>query len=450
MVTKTLNQINEKIAEGNAVVITADEMPSIVEEYGIEKAVEEVDVVTTGTFGAMCSSGIWLNFGHTDPPIKIARAWLNDVEVYSGVAAVDAYLGATQPSTKLGIQYGGGHVIEDLLRGKNIHLNAIGSKTDCYSRENLETELTLSELNQAIMSNPRNCFERYNAATNTGKETLYTYMGKLLPENGNITYSGVGELSPINNDPKFQTIGIGTRIFLGGGTGYVIGNGTQHNPENHFSTLMVQGDLKGMSPEFVRGATFTGYGCTVYIGLGIPIPILNSSIAKYSGRSNKEITTNIVEYCISSRNRPSLKTVNYDELKTGIIDLNGKEVPATPISSFSKAKQIATILQKEIIGGKFIISQSVQSLPSEGKCNPMVEKVVTRSSPKKTTTSILSPVKTIRIDNNRCVNCGLCLAYCKSGVFTKNNQWEIQVNAKNCTFCYQCKNVCPLKAIKYE
>jgi uncharacterized protein (DUF39 family) len=57
---------------------------------GPEKAAEKVDVVTTGTFGAMCSSGVWINFGHSDPPFKIAKCWLNDVQGYGGVAAVTA------------------------------------------------------------------------------------------------------------------------------------------------------------------------------------------------------------------------------------------------------------------------------------------------------------------------------------------------------------------------
>ena len=93
---KSLDLINARIRDGNARVVTADEMPAIVDELGEEGALEEVDVVTTGTFGAMCSSGAFFNFGHADPPIRMERIWLNDVEAYAGIAAVDAYLGATQ------------------------------------------------------------------------------------------------------------------------------------------------------------------------------------------------------------------------------------------------------------------------------------------------------------------------------------------------------------------
>ncbi|WP_456487846.1 homocysteine biosynthesis protein, partial [Candidatus Alkanophaga liquidiphilum] len=79
-VKKSTAEINEKIRDGSVSVVTADEMTELVRELGAERAAREVDVVTTGTFGAMCSSGVFLNFGHADPPIKMQRVWLNDVE----------------------------------------------------------------------------------------------------------------------------------------------------------------------------------------------------------------------------------------------------------------------------------------------------------------------------------------------------------------------------------
>ena len=177
---KSIEEINRRISDGNARVVTAAEMVQIVTEMGPDSAVHEVDVVTTGTFGAMCSSGVWLNFGHSEPPMKMSRVWLNDVEAYAGVAAVDAYLGATQPSTSTGIEYGGGHVIEALVNGKTVTLRAEGAGTDCYPLKELEVDINLENLNQALLSNPRNCYERYGVATNSSESSLNTYMGKLV------------------------------------------------------------------------------------------------------------------------------------------------------------------------------------------------------------------------------------------------------------------------------
>ncbi|HQC41820.1 MAG TPA: homocysteine biosynthesis protein, partial [Petrotogaceae bacterium] len=111
---KSYEEINRKIQRGEAVVVTAQEIIGIAQEKGIKQAAEYVDVVTTATFGPMCSSGVFLNFGHSDPPIRMTKTYLNGVEAYSGLAAVDAYLGATQNSQDMGMEYGGAHVISDL------------------------------------------------------------------------------------------------------------------------------------------------------------------------------------------------------------------------------------------------------------------------------------------------------------------------------------------------
>jgi uncharacterized protein (DUF39 family) len=256
---KTIQAINEKIEDRSARVVTAAEMTEIVTELGAKGAVHEVDVVTTGTFGAMCSSGVWMNFGHAEPPIRMTRVWLNDVEAYTGVSAVDAFIGATQLSESLGMEYGGGHVIEDLVRGRSVHLRAESYGTDCYPRKNLSADIRADDMNQATMSNPR--VGAFGAvATNSSQKTIYTYMGKLLPDFGNATFSGAGEISPILNDPQFRTIGVGTRIFLGGAEGYITGSGTQHSPDTGQGTLRVEGDLRQMSGITLRWSWGTNPG----------------------------------------------------------------------------------------------------------------------------------------------------------------------------------------------
>jgi uncharacterized protein (DUF39 family)/CBS domain-containing protein len=368
---KSLQEINERIRDGSARVVTAEEMPSIVDEFGTAGAVREVDVVTTGTFGAMCSSGVFFNLGHSDPPIKILKAFLNKVEAYGGVAAVDLFLGATQPSEDRGIEYGGAHVIEDLVAGRQVDVEAQGAGTDCYPQLELETSLRLEDFNQATMVNPRNAYQRYNAATNSSDRTMHTYMGTLLPRYGNVHYSGSGVLSPLSNDPNFDYIGIGTRIFLGGASGYVIGAGTQHNPQNNFSTLMVTGDLKKMSTRYLRAATFHKYGPSLYLGIGIPIPVLNEKIAKNTAIRDRDIQVPVVDYGIPRRDRPALKVVSYEELKSGHIDLNGKEVSTSSLSSYLMAREVAETLKRSVENGEFLLTQAVEPLSRIGSSRPM-------------------------------------------------------------------------------
>ncbi len=384
-VHRTIAEINEKIRHGKAVVVTAEEMIDVVQEKGAVKAAMEVDVVTTGTFGPMCSSGAFMNFGHSQPRIKASKVWLNDVPAFAGLAAVDIYIGVTEPAEEDPLnkvfpgefKYGGGHVIQDLVSGKPVLLRAEAYGTDCYPRKKLEKEIILKNVQEAFLFNPRNGYQNYNCAVNLTDKTIYTYMGVLRPHGGNANYCSAGQLSPLLNDPLYKTIGIGSRIFLGGGQGFVVWRGTQHNPNakrgaNHVpragaGTLCVLGDLKQMSPEWLVGASFQGYGCTLIPGLGVPIPILNEEIAQHTAVKDEDIYTQIIDY---GKDYPeggptqSLGEVNYKQLKTGKIKFNGKEILTTPLSSYSKAKQIAEILKEWIRKGEFLLGEPQQLLPS--------------------------------------------------------------------------------------
>jgi uncharacterized protein (DUF39 family) len=378
---KSFDEINEKIKKGKAVVVTAEEIIDIVAEKGVKQAAKEVDVVTTGTFGPMCSSGAFINFGHSNPPIRMSRVWLNDVPAYAGIAAVDAYIGATELSKSRGMEYGGAHVIEDLIAGKNIKLYAESYGTDCYPKKEISTYINKYNINQAFMFNPRNAYQNYSAAANSSERIIYTYMGTLLPRLGNVTYSTSGQLSPLLNDPYYRTIGIGTRVFLGGAQGYVAWEGTQNNPEQSrgengvplggAGTLALVGDLKQMDTRFIRAAVFERYGVTMFVGIGIPIPILDEDMVIKTAVKDSEIFTDIIDYSVSKGPRPVLKHVSYAELRSGKVELNGRYVTAAPLSSMKKAREIAQILKQKIMKGEFLISQPVEPLPALNKINKL-------------------------------------------------------------------------------
>ncbi len=383
--TKSYQEINEKIKKGQVVVVTAEEVISMVQDEGTEKVLEKVDIVTTGTFGAMCSSGAFLNFGHADPPLKMSKVWLNDVPAYAGLAAVDAYIGATELSEARGLEYGGAHVIEELISGEKIKLKAIGFRTDCYPRKEIETWVTLDDLNQAYLFNPRNVYQNYSVAVNSTARIYHTYMGTLLPNYGNATYSTSGELSPLLNDPEYRSIGIGTRLFLGGGTGYVAWEGTQHNPaqkrdENGLplsgaGTLALIGDLREMNRKYLRAGVFHNYGTSLYLGVGIPIPLLDEEMVRRGSISNKELKTTVYDYGVQKRSKPALGMVSYADLRSGSIELKGKRIPTAPLSSLEKAREIARELKEWILAGRFYLTEPVAPLPFRDGVKPLREEV---------------------------------------------------------------------------
>ncbi len=382
---KTIAEINDKIKKGKAVVLTAEEIIDLVKEKGVAKTAQEVDVVTTGTFGPMCSSGIYINIGHSKPKIKLGggSCTLNDVPAYAGFAAVDIYLGCTHlpeddPRNKIHpgkFLYGGGHVIEEFIAGKDVKLTGTAYGTDCYPRKELKTWINIKDVNEAVLFNPRNAYQNYNVAVNLSDKIIYTYMGVLKSKLGNANYCSAGQLSPLLNDPLYRTIGIGTKIFLGGGTGYVAWQGTQHNPsakrkENGVpcspaGTLAVIGDLKQMKPGWLVGTSMVGYGVTLMVGIGIPIPILDEEMVKFTSVRDDELFAQIVDYseAYPQGKSGSLGEVSYAELKTGKITVQGKEVPTGSLSSYPKAREIARTLKEWIQKKQFLLSDPVAPLP---------------------------------------------------------------------------------------
>lgn len=388
MAGKTYEEINAKIKRGEAVVVTANEVIDIARDIGVKKAAEKIDVVTTGTFGIMCSSGAFLNFWHTKPKIKMQHVWLDDVPAYGGVAAVDCYLGATELAVNDPanahypghFRHGGGHVIEALIAGKAVRLRADAYGTDCYPRRAYEQTLTLDEIRQAFLFSPRNCYQNYNVATNCSDRTVYTYMGVLKPHMGNVHYSSAGQLSPLLNDPYYRSVGIGTHIFLGGGEGFVAWPGTQHAPSDPRNargiplggagTLAVIGDMKQMDARFVRGVSLTGYGVSLMVGIGVPIPILDEDMLYYTTVTDADITAPLCDYGPDGypTGEPcTLGHVTIAELKSGEIEFEGKRIRTAPLSSYSKALEIAETLKGWIRGGKFELGQPSRLLPTDEK-----------------------------------------------------------------------------------
>ncbi len=380
---KTVAQINARIQKGEAVVMTAEEVVRLVRSQGVAATTRQVDVVTTGTFSPMCSSGAFLNFGHSDPPIRMAKVKLNKVSAYAGIAAVDAYLGATETAPKRS-SYGGAHVICDLIAGKEVELEATSPGTDCYPRRQTRRKIRLADLPDAFLFNPRNAYQNYGAAVNTSDRTLYTYMGVLKPQMGNIHYATSGELSPLLKDPQLRTIGIGTRLFLAGAVGYAVGAGTQARfdrpvnergiPTTPGAALAVTGPLKDMDSRFIAPAVMTRYGVSLYVGIGIPIPVLDEDLMHQLAASNEEISTSVSDYSVPALKRPSLGSFTYAQLRSGRVEIEGKAIPTAPLSSLAKAREIADLLKEWIQQGRFLLSEPVAPLQPAKESAPWKRK----------------------------------------------------------------------------
>jgi uncharacterized protein (DUF39 family) len=375
---QTIADINDKITKGKVRVMTAPELKHRVAEVGVTKTAKEVDVITTGTFEPIESAGAIINLGHTDPPLRLRSAWLDGVLAYCGLGAVDLYLGATQePDTpEEGNKHrGGAHVISDLISGKAVSLRAIGSGGDCYPRQTLETTITKDSINQFYLYNPRGLYQNFIVGVNSGEETIYTYLGPLQPCLGNAVYANPGAIAPLWNDPDLQVVGIGTRLWLGGGIGYIAWEGTQHfpgqkrldnrTPIGPASTVALVGDAKQMDHRWVRGCYLPNYGCALMIGVGVPLPVLQEEVVARAAIPDTDIVAPVVDFSIPRRVRPSFGTVSYAQLKSGKITIAAQTVRTAPLASIFLAHQIAGLLKEQILQGQFTLTDPVAPLPSD-------------------------------------------------------------------------------------
>ena len=389
---RTIAEINKKISSGKAVVWTVAEVKAKVDRLGIDKIAEQVDVVTTGTFEPMESTGAIINLGHTDPPIKIRQCWLDGIIAYAAFGAVDLYLGATatadynlqetDPNLREGIsgEKGGGHVIEDLIAGRPVQLKAIGQKTDCYPRAIWENTITKDNINQFYLFNPRNLYQNFIVGVNGGDRTLYTYLGALQPRLGNAVYSNPGAISPLLNDPDLTSVGIGSKIFLGGGIGYIAWEGTQHfplqkrlpnrTPIGPAATVALVGDAKQMNADWVRGCYFKNYGPSIMLGVGVALPVTSAKVIQNCSVVDRDIVAPVIDFSIPRRVRPTFGLVSYEQLQRGHVTIDGRAVRVAPLASKYRSLKVAQELKEWIEAGEFTLTEPVAPLPNDRSFMP--------------------------------------------------------------------------------
>ncbi len=377
---RTIAEINDRIQDGTVVCWTVEQVKAAADELGVAAIARQVDVIVAGTFEPMEASGAVLNLGQTDPPLRMRQCWVDDVPAYAGFGAVDLYLGAAQPSDDPESERGGGHAIADLIAGRSLRLRATGQASDCYPRASFETMIHRDRINQFYLFNPRNLYQNFIVGVNGGEQPLYTYLGPLQPRLGNAVYASPGALAPLLNDPYLRAIGIGSRILLGGGEGYIAWEGTQHfplqkrlpngTPVGPAATVALIGDARGMSADWVRGCWFHRYGPSLMLGIAVPFPVLDEAVVQACAVRDSELVAPVVDFSIPRRVRPTFGLVSYEQLKSGSITIDGRRVRTAPLASLARSRAIARLLQEQISQGRFRLSEPVAPLPLERRFIP--------------------------------------------------------------------------------
>ncbi len=383
MTTRSIGQINEKIDNGEANIYTAEEFKKLIKK-GDAPGFDEVDVVTCGTCGVMSGTAAILNFIVSEPGkfIRANEVYLNGVPAFAGpcpnewLGSVDAILHGTSHSIH-DDNYGGGFLLKELLEG-----NSVDVRVESADGLTIENSITIDDIVRGQIIGSRMAFKNYTAFTNPNKEAVPSIFAA-TPLEGNLsglTFSGCGDLNPLQNDIAHNAIKSGVRILLNGAQGYILGDGTRSSAEK--PNLMLSADFKQMDPYYIGGFK-TGQGGEVYDTVAIPIPVLS-----------EEIYNNLL--------------VTDDMVELPVADIKGRHLPLAQTNYY------------EMWNG-----YDLRPKFSDGECSRCDKCIVEEICP----TRAFSNRK---LNITHCFGCGMCANFCKNDAFEMNTgDVDLEIKGEN-------------------
>ena len=295
MKKQSIHQINQKIKNGDATVLTAEEVTRLVMEGEVSQ-VEDVDVVTTGTCGIMSGTSAIFHLPVAEPGTfkKAKNILLNGVPGFPGpcpnewLGSVDLMVYGTAQSIN-DPQYGGGFLFKDLVRGEEVEI-----ELESLEGRVIRSTATLADFGTAQMIGTRFAFKNYTAFVNPTNQPISSIFNAVDMEGPfkGISFSGCGELNPLQNDPQLNTIKKGSNLLLNNSEGIFIGPGTRSSPEK--PNMMITADMRDMDPHYLGGYR-TGAGPEVYNSVATAIPILEDEILNRTYIKNEEISLPIAD-----------------------------------------------------------------------------------------------------------------------------------------------------------
>ena len=397
---RSIDEINQKIDDGEAHIYTAEEFKKLIKADDAP-SFDEVDVVTAGTCGVMSGTAAILNFIVSEPGefIRANEVYLNGVPAYAGpcpnewLGSVDVILHGTAHSIH-DENYGGGFLLKDLLEG-----NEIDVRVESADGKTIENTITMADVTRAQIVGARMAFKNYTAFTNPNNEEVASIFGA-IPLEGNLRglrFSGCGDLNPLQNDVPQNVIKEGRRVLLNGAQGYILGNGTRSSTEK--PNLMLSADLTQMDPYYIGGFK-TGQGGEVYDTVAIPIPVLNEEIY-----NNLLVTDDMVDIPVS--------------------DIKGRHLPLDNTDY-----------------GKLWADHDLRPRYDDSKCTACDKCVVEEICP----TNAFSRG---RLNLTYCFGCGMCANYCRNDAFDMNTgSVDLNINGKDVDVPIICRQSDRLRANK--
>ncbi len=397
---RSIDEINRKIENGEANIYTAEEFKKLIKQDDAP-SYEEVDVVTTGTCGVMSGTAAILNFIISEPGefIRAREVYLNGVPAYAGpcpnewLGSVDVILHGTAHSIDDEC-YGGGFLLKEILEGKEISV-----RVESAEGKTIENVITKEDIKRAQLIGCRMAFKNYTAFTNPNNESVSSIFAA-TPLEGNLsglTFSGCGDLNPLQNDIPHNVIRPGSKALVNGAEGYILGDGTRSSAEK--PNLMLSADLFDMDSYYIGGFK-TGQGGEIYDTVAIPIPVLS-----------EEIYNNLL--------------VKDEDISLPVADIKGRHLPLDETD------------YREMWEGHDLRPQFDSS-----RCDVCERCQVEKVCP-------TNAFKDRKINLTYCFGCGMCAHYCRRDAFKMNTgSVDLNINGKESNIPIICRQSDRLRANK--
>ncbi len=308
---RSVQEINKKISRGQATVLTAEEVTRMVIE-GETPTVEDVEVITTGTTGIMSGTAAIIHLKIDEPGSfkKAKKIYLNGVPGFPGpcpnewLGSVDLTIYGTANSVH-DPEYGGGFLFKDLIAGREIEISVETSQGELIT-----TTSNLKDMATAKMIGTRMAFKNYTAFVNPEPQSVSSIFHAIEMEGPfkGLSFSGCGELNPLENDPQMKTICMGSKILLNGSEGLILGTGTRSSLNK--PNLMLAADMHNMDSHYLGGFK-TAVGPEIYDSVALAIPVTDQRILEKTFIRNSDIKLPVAD--IKGRHMP-LGEIDYGQV----------------------------------------------------------------------------------------------------------------------------------------
>ena len=357
---------------GDLQVCSASQFRQRVAELGLEQAFAQTHVVAAGDASFTDQASLVLHLGPSDPPMRIGRCRLGDVEAGGGHGNTDLVLPMRQQ---------GAQALEALLQGRRLPFSASGLAGPQHPRQELETELALAEIGAGRLLLHRGISETGVVAVSSREGLPATPWGPVLGPLTSALFSCEGAGSIGLTMPGLWALGPGSPVLVAGAVGWVSGAGSGHNPgvrrqaSGHAlspgSSCALEADLHALDPRWIRAYEQRQHGGGLLVAIAAAVPLLNLEHAQQAACPPEHLEAPVLDYGVPRRVRPSLGRASYADLQSGQLCIGQQLLRCAPAHSPRLAEAIARELCRRLQEGHFPLRLPVLPLPTRAALLPL-------------------------------------------------------------------------------